>query len=599
MRLQKTTLLGLLVSLVLPVGALARDGIVKNGSMESGPGVGGTDPQVAAEWTEFGINVERSGAYNIVPEGDGHALKAFGDGDSSSVGALQEVLNISPGDSVTASVQLFSPTNDKLRGSGEAGLVLEFLNLFGGTISTEQAYELDVDSPSDTWIPVVLGPYTAPSGTTKVRVTCRLRWTPGDVLGAAYWDDAQLTVDGGANLLLNGDFETAGVGSGQSSTGIDEWLGFNDQEKSDDVAEHGSYSLKLGIREPYSGLYQEMDVLNAGDNIFMLAWAWNPSEDPLVANSRVGIKLEFAANGETPPAEENLPFDESANADEWTLVELSTVVPDEATIARIVCIYLADQSTTGEVHFDMATAERGGAPGVNQLSNPSFESGPGGVNGITDWTEFRTSGMSEAQKSCFEVPCYDGICSMRATGETVAGIFQEIDVVPGETLDLSAFLYTPSSNQLTGAAGLAGIKVEWALGSIPDPVDIGGSGNTIDASAPTDTWIPLVIDYTMPAGTSAIGRFVNLIEKGSAQSGTIYIDSCEAVVLNRFDGANVDRDDDQDMHDFTWFQHCYTGAGVGSLPFNGIVFDSDDDDDIDLVDWHYFAPRITGPALGE
>ena len=117
---------------------------------------------------------------------------------------------------------------------------------------------------------------------------------------------------------------------------------------------------------------------------------------------------------------------------------------------------------------------------------------------------------------------------------------------------------------------MAGIKVEWALGGIPDPVDIGGSDNTIDASAPTDTWIPLIIDYTMPAGTSAIGRFVNLIEKGTAQSGTIYIDSCEAVVLNRFDGANVDRDNDQDMHDFTWFQHRYTGAGVGSLPFNGL-----------------------------
>ena len=109
MRLQKATLLGLLVSLVLPVGALARDGIAKNGSMESGPGIGGTDPQVAAEWTEFGVNVERSGAYNIVPEGEGHALKAFGDGDSSSVGALQEVLNISPGDSVTAGGSTVQP----------------------------------------------------------------------------------------------------------------------------------------------------------------------------------------------------------------------------------------------------------------------------------------------------------------------------------------------------------------------------------------------------------------------------------------------------------------------------------------------------------
>ena len=81
----------------------------------------------------------------------------------------------------------------KLRGSGEAGLVLEFLNMFGGTISTEQAYELDAGSPTDTWIPVVLGPYTAPSGTAKVRVTCRSaldsgRRARGGVLGRCTTD---------------------------------------------------------------------------------------------------------------------------------------------------------------------------------------------------------------------------------------------------------------------------------------------------------------------------------------------------------------------------------------------------------------------------
>jgi hypothetical protein len=600
MTLRKAAALVMIVVLAAPTALMARQNILKNGSMESGEGPGAIDPQVAAEWTEFGVNVERSDAYNLVPPGPGHALKAFGDMDNTSVGAYQEVTGVSPGQSVLASIQLFSPADDKLRGSGEAGLVLEFLNQFGGMISMDDIYVLDVDSPAETWIPATLGPFTAPAGTAQVRMTCRLRWSPGDILGAAYWDDAQLTIDDGPNQLLNGDFETAGAGAGQSPVGIDDWVGFNDQEKSNDAAKHGIAGLKLGTREAYSGLFQNMGVLNDGDHIFMIAYAWNPSDDPLTGTSRVGIKLEFHANVDVPPPEENLAFDENAAPGVWTPVELDTVVPEDITVARIVCIYTGDPQTTGSVHFDSAWAEREGEPGVNQLSNASFEQGPGGYNGLTDWTEFSSAGVSQAQKSCFEVPAQDGLCTMRATGEAVAGVFQEITVTPGETLHISAYLYTPSFEPLTGS-GRAGLKVEWAVGGVPEDVDIGvpGSPNTIGAGAPQDTWLPLVIDYTMPTGSSALAQFTNIIEKGTALTGTVYIDACEAVVLNQFDGADVDGDGDQDLHDFAWFQRCYTGSGAGALPWNGIVFDFDDDEDVDWADWNYFAPRFTGPAHGE
>lgn len=591
----RTAAFATIAVLVAPAVLMAEQNVLKNGSMESGEGPGGIDPQVAAEWTEFGLNVERSGAFNLVPPGEGHALKAFGDPDSTSVGAYQEVSGVSPGQSVAASVQLFSPADDKLRNSGQAGLVLEFLNMFGGTISMYEVYVLDVDSPADTWIPATLGPFGAPSGTTQVRVTCRLEWSPLDILGAAYWDDTQLTIDGGSNELLNGDFETAGAGSGQSPAGIDDWLGFEDQEKSEDVAKHGTASLKLGTREAYSGLYQNMDVLNDGDHLYMIAYAWNPSSDPLTGTSRVGIKLEFEANVNVPPPEENLAFDENSDPNQWTLVELNTTVPDEMTIARIVCIYTGDTQTTGSVYFDSGYAERGSVPG-NQLLNYSFEDGAGGPN-IDYWTAFDSSPTSEAWKSCFELPSYhDGICGAGTTGQAVAGFHQEIDVAPGESLSIHAYVYTPGFDRLTGP-GKAGVKVEWAVGGIPEDVDIGvpGSSNTIGAGAAQDTWLPLTIDYTMPAGSSAIGRFTNIIEKGTAMTGSVYIDSCEAVVLNRFDGSDVDGDDDEDVHDFTWFQRCYTGAGAGALPWNGIVFDSDDDDDVDWTDWGFFEPRMNGP----
>ncbi len=563
--------------------------------MESGEGPGAIDPRIPDSWTTFGINIERSGTVNYAPADGAWSLKSFGDADNNAAGAFQEIADVSAGQSVSASAMLFSPANDKLGGSGQAGLVLEFLDMFGGTISLQQVYPFDAGSPADTWVPATIGPLTAPSGTAKVRVTCRLQWSPGDIFGAVYWDDVQVSIDGGANAVVNGDFEIAGHSPGQSPNGIDEWTGFGDQEKSQDVAEDGASSLKLGTRESYSGLFQNMGALNAGDHIYMLAWVWNPSSDPLTGNSRVGIKLEFDANGDVPPPEENLAFDETATPDQWTQVQLNTVVPADVTIARVVCIYGGDAQTTGSVHFDSVFAERGSAPGVNQLSNASFEQGPGGANGLTDWTEFGSPGVAEAQKSCFEVPAQDGICSCRAWGQSFAGVYQEIPVTPGETLNLSAWLLTPSFEPLTGP-GRAGLKVEWAIGGVPDDIDIGGATNTLDASAPTDTWLPIYIDYTMPAGSSALGRYTCIIEKGTALSGTVYIDSCEAVVLNRYDGADVDGDNDEDMIDFAWFQRTYTGAGAGALPFNGLTFDHDADQDVDLDDWGFFWPRITGPA---
>lgn len=592
---RRVAAVALIAFLVAPAVLLARQNILKNGSMEFGQGAGAIDPQVAAEWAEFGRNVERSGAYNLAPPDGGHALKAFGDSENNAAGASQIVLNVAPGQSVQASVMLFSPAGDKLGGSGEAGLVLEFLNQFNGTIApVHSVYALNAASPASTWIPAVIGPLTAPPTTVKVRVTCRLRWTPGDVFGAAYWDDAQLTINGGPNALVNGDFETAGASTGQSPVGIDDWMGFNDQEKSDDVAWHGTASLQLGTREDYSGLYQFMRPLSDGDHLYMVAKIWNPAIDPLTDSSMAGIKLEFKPNTEVPPPEEYLPFDETYPADQWFLVDMTTTVPDGATIAKIVCIWVGDQTTTGAIHFETAFAEVSSAPGVNLLGNASFESGPGGPNGLDFWSEFNTPGVSQCEKRCFEAPPLDGWCTARGAGAAVSGILQEILVTPGETLHLGAYLYTPTWEKLTGT-GVAGVKVEWAAGGVPASVDIGAGPNTVHAGAPTNTWIPVYIDYTMPPGSSARTQYTNILARESALSGRAYFDGCEAVVLNRFDGSDVDGDDDEDLHDFAWFQLCYTGAGAGALPYNGIVFDHDDDLDVDMVDFNWFAPRMLGP----
>ncbi|MCG3125719.1 MAG: hypothetical protein CHACPFDD_00545 [Phycisphaerae bacterium] len=587
-RIARAAVLGsLLVMLTAPL-ALASD-LIQNGSMEIGDGAGAIDEQIAENWTEVGVNIERSAQYNVVPAGAGHALKAFGDGDNTSVAALQVIANVSPGQSVSASAKLFSPANDKLRGSGQAGIVLQFLNQFDGNISSSETYVLDVNSPSDTWIPASIGPITAPANTAKVRITCRLKWNLGDVLGAGYWDDVQVLVNG-VNKVVNGDFEIAGPSPGQSPYGIEHWLGFNDQEKSDDVALDGSFSLKLGTNYGYSGLYQDFGALVEGDEITLTAYYYNPSADPLQGNSRAGIKLEFDSAISAPP-EETLSFTESATPDTWTLVTHSTTVPDGITIARVMMVYYADGTTSGSVHFDSAYAERGGDPGTNQLSNDSFEFGPGGFNGLTDWTELNSDGVSQLQASCFEVTAHDGDCTARGFGNAPAFIYQEIPVIPGESLDISAYLMTPSFEPLSGATAKCGVKVEWYAGGVPDDIDIGtpGDGHTIGASAPTDTWIPLTIHYVMPPGSGANLRFTNIIEKGNALSGTVYVDLCSAVTACSPCDANCDGS--VNGFDVDPFVGLLTGSGTPCASCSG---DVNGDGSVNGFDVDGFVAALTG-----
>lgn len=583
-----TLLLGAVAS------ATADQSLNKNGSMESGVGKGAIDPQIADKWTEFGTNVERSPTVNVVPAGAGNSLKSFGDGTSTSAGAFQEVA-VAAGQSVSASIQLHTPSFDKLGGSGSAGIVLECLSMFGSILSTHSVTPLNAGSAADTWIPGSIGPITTPAGTTKVRLTCRLTWVVGNVFGACYWDDAQIHVNGGANILLNADFETAGPSPGQSPVGIDEWVGFNDQEKSSAFALDGASSLLLGVREPFNGLFQDLGTLSAGDHLELTAYVYSPSSDPINASTFGGIKLEFDANSTVPPPVENLAFTELNAADTWVPVSLMTTVPTDVTIARVLVVFNSMAGTSGAVYFDSASATRSSTGATNHLLNSSFELGGGGLDGLTDWTEFANPGVSEIRKSCFVVPGNPGFCSARATGTSFAGLGQEITVTPGETLTVSALLLTPGFEKLTGVSTNAGVKVEWAIGGVPDDIDVVlGQPNTVDASMPKDTWVPLTIDYTMPAGTSARGRFVCLSAKGTATTGKLYFDAVESVVTNRYDGSDVDNDDDEDLLDFAELQRCFSGAG-GGLDWNCSVFDNDGDGDLDLLDWDFFRPRMTGP----
>lgn len=559
----------LLVAAFATCGAIAQIELLSNGGMELGDGAGAIDEQVPANWTEFGINVERSPTVNFAPAGPGHSLKAFGDGTSNTAGAEQIKTGVSPGQSVSLTARLHTPGFDKLGGSGVAGIEMEFLNAFNGIINppaTLSSFVVNSGSPADTWILATIGPVIAPANTAKVRIRCRLNWTPGNVFGAVYWDDVQLTINAGSNQAVNGDFETAGPSPGQSAYGITDWIGFNDQEKSNLAARTGSFSVQIGTREAYNGLFQNFGVVNAGERLVLTCYVRNPSNDPLTGASRAGMKLEFDPNFNVPPPQEELTFTAAAPEDLWTPVTLSTTVPNGVTGARIVLLYFGDSGTTGAAYVDSASAKRGSAPTVNQLTNPSFEDNTGGVP--DNWTHFFSGGSSEMLGSCFNGFEHSGDCAARGAGTAVAGLYQEIAVTQGESLEISAQFYSSSFEPFSGANSKAGVKVEWIIGGVPADIDIGtpGNGNTIGAGAPTNTWIPLTIDYTMPPNSSAIARFVLLTEKSTGLSGKVYFDDCSALVYGRCDPCDVDCNGTVNPFDIQPFVNLLSGAGSPCSP---------------------------------
>jgi len=264
-------------------------------------------------------------------------------------------------------------TFDKLGGQRAGRAVLEFLDMFGRTISLYQTYPLTAASPGSTWIPATLGPYAAPRAPTKHAWRAGCKWTPGDISGAAYWDDVIVLVNA-TDLVLNGDFETAGHSTGQSSIGIDDWIGFNDQEKSGDVAKDGPGQPEARTREAYSGLFQDIDDAAGRRSSVLQAYVWNPQTDPLVENSRgrpqarvLGWRRECPA----PRGESGVRRDGDGRAVDVGGPQHHRARGRVARESRLH--YVGDAQTTGDVHFDWAYAERGTSPGVNQLTNASFE----------------------------------------------------------------------------------------------------------------------------------------------------------------------------------------------------------------------------------
>lgn len=593
----------LILAGALASAAYGRQNLALNGSMEIGPGPGGPDDRVPLNWTTEGANaniIQRNSQYNYSPPAGGWVLKIYA-GAASPLTAYEEVAVV-PGDAIRISARCYTSSTDHISNGATANIKLGFYNggtLIGGSETTVTV--LNENSAGNTWTLGQIGPINAPVGATQARFTCEFVHLGGPS-GSAFWDDCQLTINNGPNALLNGDFELSGT-SEDNPFGITNWTAFQFGRKSAEQALDGDYSAKVSVSTvigDYSGIYQDTSDIGSGDRIYVTAWVYNPLSDGLNGAAAAAIKMEFfpQGGGSLPPSEEHLVFDSDDPVDTWVQVSYSTVVPDGVTVARVTLISNDTQAANGAVYFDDAFAERSSDPGVNKLQNSSMESGLGGINGIANWTEFRSTGC-QARKNTAEVPARTGSFVCKVSGSCVAGIHQDVDAVPGETITISAWLRQTAATPFgTPPGSTAGVKVEWRNSGVPPQIDIDGApGNTLRvANAPAGQWTNAFIDHTMPPATAANLRITCIMARFGVASSTTYFDNYEAVWMNHFNGSDVDADDDEDLVDFSYLQRCYNGAG-GGLGWPCIVYDQDDDDDIDQPDANFFYPRMTGPSL--
>lgn len=412
---------------------------------------------------------------------------------------------------------------------------------------------------------------------------------------------------GSKSFLKNGSFEVAGEGTTPA-----DWLAFGG-ERSTAFAFHNDFSVLATVRtNAFVGVFQDTVDAFEGTRIKLRCLVYHPSAAPLVGSVVAGIKLEFRqpGGGSGPEPVENLALTVGSPVDTWFEITLNEIVPPDVDAARIVILgFEVDQANNGAAYIDDAFAALSSAPSTNLLLNPSFQDGSSAANGLTSWTEFADP-FSGARRNAFEVPGRTGSAVLKISGRNTAGVFQQINTVPGETLIVSAWgrqrgttPYGVLPEVVENPNPQAGVKIEWSAGNVPRPdIDIAPNDNPISfttnvitATSPRDVWIPVTIDYTMENNTGANLRCTAINGFGAAECD-VYFDAFEAILKNVFNGTDADGDDDADMVDMAQLQRVYNGSG-GGLKFGGLVFDQDDDNDVDTSDAAYSVDRVTGPAV--
>ncbi|MEN0005274.1 MAG: HYR domain-containing protein [Bacteroidota bacterium] len=202
-----------------------------------------------------------------------------------------------------------------------------------------------------------------------------------------------------------------------------------------------------------------------------------------------------------------------------------------------------DAGNTGQCTFDVTVNDVqdpvANCPmppsGGNLLTNASFENNNGFDQPFsTDWTPFDVASAVRVSDGRTGTAAQDGDSYLKMFGGNT-GIFQDVPVTPGETLDASVFLLNaPFDPMLPGCTGFIKLEFLNAGNGVFGPQE----STKLDDTTPSNVWTEITLNgIVVPAGAVAV-RMVVIMQ-------------CSAGGAVFFDNASLETDAPPSPGDFT------------------------------------------------
>ena len=154
------------------------------------------------------------------------------------------------------------------------------------------------------------------------------------------------------------------------------------------------------------------------------------------------------------------------------------------------------------------------------------------VPGLPSWTLYNDTFQLTAAQMASGAP-HGGTHVLQAYGPfsgswNASGAYEKIAALPNETITLSGFCMNPSGDKLTvGGASFGAIQIIWLDASSATINTL--QSTTVTATSPLDTWIPLSVSGTAPAGTAFVELEALHVNSPANEGGSVYFDDLSAV----------------------------------------------------------------------
>jgi len=391
--------------------------------------------------------------------------------------------------------------------------------------------------------------------------------------------------------LLNPSFETAGTGGAVFANWIDFGNAIPNINRSPELARTGGFSAKMfgqfSGKFNVSGFFQDKPTTR--DQVWdSEAYFQHITGDALGIGNSVVMNIEFrASNGDLLEYWTVDALTSSSPTDQWIQQQVSATAPDDATIARLVFLFLQPDIEAGAGYIDDSSLASTSTS--NLLINPGFEDfgGFGAAHSAQGWGQFPRFASNIFRNS--DIPQSGGFAGFMFGqfngADNFNGFYQSFDVVQGQTVDAEVFALHKSTDALTGTNfGFINLEFYNAEGAIIGDI-LTNPG--INASSPTNTYIQMPVSGVAPAGAVRVRLVVGMFQgytMAVGGGGGIHFDDA-SITISAAPPTFCDGDANGDgMVSFSDITEVLANFGMSYEPGSAGLGDANNDGSVNFTD---------------